>query len=131
RMITRSADGRSTEIKAALNWVYGLAGVTSLIALMINAGIDPTWTLVGGLAVFGFLFAVNSSLHSYLILAFADRNDVALDVGFYYMANAAGRLGGTLLSGWAYQIAGMAGCLGAATVMLILAGVITMIIPRA
>jgi len=122
RMTKRSEDGRSTEIKAAMNWVFALAGVTSLLALAINANADPTWTLIGGLAVFGFLFAVNSSLHSYLILALTDSDDVALNVGFYYMANAAGRLGGTLLSGVAYQWGGLVACLAAAATLLMIAG---------
>ncbi len=131
RLIERSADGRSSEIRAALTWVFGLAGVTSVIALLINAGIDPTWTLIGGLAVFGFLFAVNSSLHSYLILALTESDDVALNVGFYYMANAAGRLGGTLLSGLAYQFAGLVGCLLTAAALVMIAGGFTIALDRA
>jgi hypothetical protein len=62
--------------------------------------------LLGGLMVFGALFAVNSSLHSYLIVSYAKEDGVSLDVGFYYMSNAMGRLAGTVLSGWVYQVYG-------------------------
>ena len=72
--------------------------------------------------MFGFVFAVNSSVHSYLILALTSADHVALNVGFYYMANAAGRLGGTLLSGLAYQIAGLTGCLVTAAILLVVSG---------
>ena len=131
RMTRRSADGRSGEIRSAVNWVFALAGVTSLLALLMNANADPAWTLVIGLAVFGFLFAVNSSLHSYLILALTESDDVALNVGFYYMANAAGRLGGTLLSGLAYQAGGLVGCLAVAATLLMVAGGFTVALDRA
>ena len=81
--------------------------------------------LVCGLAVFGFAFAVNSSVHSYLVLALSDSEEVALDVGFYYMANAAGRLLGTLLSGAAYQAAGLLACLLTAGCLLLAAALLT------
>lgn len=77
-----------------------------------------TATLVAGLLVFGAIFAVNSSLHSYLILAFTRAERVTMDVGFYYMANAAGRLAGTVLSGLTYQLGGLALMLGTASVMV-------------
>ena len=76
-----------------------------------------TVTLVAGLLVFGVVFAVNSSLHSYLILAFSKADRVTMDVGFYYMSNAAGRLVGTLLSGLSYQIGGLSLCLATAAAM--------------
>jgi predicted MFS family arabinose efflux permease len=77
-------------------------------------------SLVSGLLVFGAIFAINSSLHSYLILAFTSDDRVTLDVGFYYMANAAGRLIGTLLSGLSYQFGGLPVCLATAAVLLVL-----------
>ena len=83
----------------------------------------PIWltaSLVGGLLVFGAVFALNSALHSYLILAFTSAGRVTMDVGFYYMSNAAGRLLGTLLSGFSYQIGGVAACLGSSAVMVLL-----------
>ncbi len=121
-LIRRSGDGRSSEIRAAQLWVFALAAVTAGLAVAIEAGLDPSVTLIVGLALFGFVFAVNSSVHSYLILALTNADQVALNVGFYYMANAAGRLGGTLLSGIAYQIAGLTGCLVAAAVLLAISG---------
>ena len=82
-MIKRSGDGRSTEVKASQVWVFALAGVTALIAVAIEMGLDPTLALLIGLGVFGFLFAVNSAVHSYLILALTNSDQVALNVGFY------------------------------------------------
>ena len=83
---------------------------------------DPTnaltLTIVLGLLVFGGIFAVNSALHSFLILSFTDAKRVTMDVGFYYMANAAGRLVGTVLSGLTYQIGGLSLCLGTAALMI-------------
>ena len=121
----RSADGRSSEIKAAQIWVFGLAAVTLGIAGALEAGWDPVTVLGAGLGLFGFVFAVNSSVHSYLILALTDSDQVALNVGFYYMANAAGRLGGTVLSGLAYPWAGLMGGLLTAAGLLVVAGLFT------
>ena len=70
------------------------------------------------LFVFGFVFAINSSIHSFLILKFTDKNRVTLDVGFYYMSNAFGRLMGTLLSGLSYQYGGFSACVLVATILL-------------
>ena len=82
--------------------------VSAAIAVGVAADVAVTAVVVGGLVVFGVVFAVNSSLHSYLILAYSKRDDdVALDVGFYYSANAAGRLSGTIVSGAVYQAAGL------------------------
>ena len=81
------------------------------IALALERGIDPAPVLVAGLIVFGVIFAINSAVHSYLILAYSDAEKVSMNVGFYYMANAGGRLTGTVLSGWAYQHQGLDGCL--------------------
>ncbi len=80
----------------------------------------PLQVLIGGLMLFGAIFAVNSSLHSYLIVSLAGRDGVSLDVGFYYMANAMGRLLGTVLSGWVYQIAGLHACLWISSGFLLL-----------
>ena len=91
----------------------------------------PDLVLVVGLALFGLPFAVNSSLHSYLILAYAGSEKAAEDVGFYYAANAAGRLLGITLSGVLYQIAGITGCLIGSAVMLLLCCLITFLLPLA
>ncbi len=89
----------------------------------------PDLILVVGLALFGLPFAVNSSLHSYLILAYAGSEKAAEDVGFYYAANAAGRLLGITLSGVLYQFAGITGCLVGSAVMLLLCWLITFLLP--
>ena len=111
-------------IAAARGWALALCGVPAVLtALALMAGGAQPWltvALVVGLLVFGAIFAVNSALHSYLILAFTRAERVTLDVGFYYMANAGGRLLGTLLSGLTYQLGGLALMLGVATGMVAL-----------
>jgi MFS family permease len=138
RLIESSTDGLASEVRAARAWALGLAATPALVALGLAAvlplelltthGAQPTgdWGAIGpgavvvaGLGLFGAVFAVNSSLHSYLILAYAKAEDVAMDVGFYYMANAVGRLVGCLLSGWSYQVLGIVGCLGLSTAFLL------------
>ncbi|AKO97924.1 hypothetical protein MALG_02769 [Marinovum algicola DG 898] len=108
----------------ARHWVAALIPVpAALAALVVISGAPAPWltgVLVIGLLIFGALFAVNSALHSYLILAFTSDDRVTLDVGFYYMANAAGRLLGTVMSGLAYQIGGVALCLAAAALFIAL-----------
>ncbi|WP_121061829.1 organoarsenical effux MFS transporter ArsJ [Chachezhania antarctica] len=102
-------------------WVGILALIPAALATLafIAGGVEDwlTVTLIGGLMAFGAVFAINSSLHSYLILAFTSAARVTMDVGFYYMANAAGRLAGTLLSGISYQVGGLPLCLGTAAAM--------------
>jgi len=93
---------RIDEVRATQRWALILGFVSAAIALLVAFDIAVNWAIVGGLIVFGIAFAMNSSLHSYLVLAFSDDDSVALDVGFYYSANAAGRFVGTLLSGLLY-----------------------------
>jgi predicted MFS family arabinose efflux permease len=100
-----------------------------IVALQAPGVPHPDWIIVVGLSLFGFAFAVNSSLHSYLILAYAGSEKAAEDVGFYYAANAAGRLVGILLSGLLYQIGSMTGCLVGSAVMLALCWAITLTLP--
>ncbi|GFE50037.1 MFS transporter permease [Roseobacter cerasinus] len=111
-------------IREARLWVVSLIAVPAGLALLSFVTPAPTtWltvTLIVGLLIFGGLFAVNSALHSYLILAFSTGDRVTMDVGFYYMANAAGRLLGTVLSGASYQLGGLPLCLGTAAVLLAL-----------
>lgn len=90
------------ETRGARLWAGLLALITSALAILVSADAALETSVVVGLVIFGVVFAVNSSLHSYLILAYSEEDDVALDVGFYYGANAAGRLVGTLLSGALY-----------------------------
>jgi predicted MFS family arabinose efflux permease len=93
------------------------------------AGLDPALSLIIGLFAFGAVFAINSAVHSYLILAYSDQDKVAMNVGFYYMANAAGRLTGTVLSGWVYQTQGLEGCLWWSTGFVLAAALISFLLP--
>lgn len=131
RFVKRSTDGLSNEVPSARLWSLVLVAIPVALAVMLQTSILPRLDLViaFGLALFGFAFAVNSSLHSYLILAYAGSKKAAEDVGFYYAANAAGRLGGTLLSGLLYQAAGMTGCLIGSAAMLALCWLITLFLP--
>ena len=107
-LVKRSADGLTAEVPAARLWSGLLAVVPIALALAVAFAVPHlTWVVVVGLGIFGFAFAVNSSVHSYLILAYAGSEKAAEDVGFYYAANAAGRLIGTLLSGLLYQWGGL------------------------
>ncbi len=130
-LVSRSPDGLSREVPAARLWAAVLAAVPiALAVIMQTTGIGrPDLVLVIGLALFGLPFAVNSSLHSYLILAYAGSEKAAEDVGFYYAANAAGRLLGITLSGVLYQFAGITGCLAGSAVMLLLCWLITFLLP--
>ena len=106
----------------AARWVASLAVVPAVLAVVVWLVPEPsaglTAVVVAGLLLFGGLFAVNSALHSYLILSFTDASRVTMDVGFYYMSNAAGRLAGTVLSGLTYQLGGLPLCLGTAALMI-------------
>ena len=123
--ILKAASRTETQILAlAKRWVGLLAIVPAFLAGLVWLAPEPsgglTATIVLGLLVFGGIFAVNSALHSFLILSFTDAKRVTMDVGFYYMANAAGRLVGTVLSGFTYQIGGLPLCLGTAAAMITL-----------
>lgn len=111
RLLRRCHHDEGPDGATARWWAFVLALVPAGLALALIAGFNPAITLIVGLAVFGAVFAINSSVHSYLVLAYTKNDKVALDVGFYYMANAGGRLIGTVLSGWVYQISGLTGCL--------------------
>ncbi|MGL6262071.1 organoarsenical effux MFS transporter ArsJ [Vibrio sp. WXL210] len=128
--ITGKADGRVPNGGAALFWAVLLAVVTGLIALGVQYEWHPQFVIVVGLLIFGAIFAVNSSLHSYLIVSYAKGDGVSLDVGFYYMANAMGRLIGTVLSGWVFQMAGLAACLWVSFAFLVLTALISIKLPR-
>jgi predicted MFS family arabinose efflux permease len=129
-LVKRSSDGLSTELPAARLWSGLLALVPIALALAVTFSVPQlTWVVVIGLGVFGFAFAVNSSVHSYLILAYAGSEKAAEDVGFYYAANAMGRLIGTLLSGVLYQWGGLLAALIGSAVMLVLCWLVTLFLP--
>lgn len=114
----------------ALVWSTLLAFIPALIALSLYLDFSPQLSLILGLMLFGGLFAINSSLHSYLIVSYASEEAVSLDVGFYYMANAMGRLVGTVLSGWVYQSYGLVACLWISTAFIAITALISIKLPR-
>ena len=128
--ITGTMRGELPDGRAAFIWALLLAGLPAAIALGLGSDASSEAVLLGGLLLFGALFAVNSSLHSYLIVSYAKADGVSLDVGFYYMSNALGRLLGTLLSGWIYQRYGLEACLWISCGFVLLAALISMGLPR-
>lgn len=130
-LVRRSPDGLTQEVRAARLWSLGLAVIPAAIAAILasNSGLRPDLILVVGLGLFGFAFAVNSSVHSYLILAYAGSEKAAEDVGFYYGANALGRFAGTLLSGLLYQWGGIGACLIGSCLMLVACFLATLALP--
>ncbi|WP_332102859.1 organoarsenical effux MFS transporter ArsJ [Kineobactrum salinum] len=120
-VVTGRVGGRVPDGRTAMRWAVPLVLLPALMALGLLQGLPPGPTLFVGLLLFGVLFAINSSIHSYLILSYAGADGVSLDVGFYYMANAMGRLLGTVLSGWIFQLAGLEACLLISTLLLLAA----------
>ena len=110
-------------------WGGVLSAITILITLVVARGYGNEFVLVAGLLLFGAIFAINSSLHSYLIVSFADADRVSMDVGFYYMANALGRLVGTILSGLIFQLYGLEACLVVSSLFLVIASLISHKLP--
>jgi hypothetical protein len=123
--------GRTPAGGTAAAIAFALALVAAAIPAGLAAGLPAAAVIIGGLAVFGAIFALNSAVHSYLILDYTDGDKVALNVGFYYMANAGGRLIGCLLSGLLYQWAGLAGCLWGAFAFALVAALVALKLPRA
>jgi predicted MFS family arabinose efflux permease len=119
-MITGKKSGQVPGVSTTVGWAIALCAIPLLISFGLQYSTAPLVMLIGGLLLFGAIFAVNSSLHSYLIVSLAGRDGVSLDVGFYYMANAMGRLIGTLLSGWMYQAYGLEACLWGSSAFLLL-----------
>ena len=129
-LVRRSDDGLSHEVPAARHWSAILALVTVILCVLVWLDVSHLeWVVVVGLGVFGFAFAVNSSVHSYLILAYAGSEKAAEDVGFYYAANALGRFIGTLLSGLLYQWGGLLYALLGSALMLIICWLVTLALP--
>jgi MFS family permease len=129
-LVRRSTDGLSTEVPAARLWSGLLALVPMALAALVLAGVPQLeWVVVAGLGIFGFAFAVNSSVHSYLVLAYAGSEKAAEDVGFYYAANAMGRFFGTLMSGLLYQWGGLACSLAGSAALLAGCWLVTLALP--
>lgn len=128
--ITGTKNGQSPDGQHALAWALVLGIIPVIIALSLTYDWYVSTILLVGLMIFGALFAVNSSLHSYLIVSYAGEDNVSLDVGFYYMANAMGRLIGTILSGWLYQEYGLAACLWVSAAFIGITSVISLGLPK-
>jgi len=129
-LVKRSEDGLSTEVPAARLWSALLALVPMALAGLVWMEVaNLEWVVVAGLGVFGVAFAVNSSVHSYLILAYAGSEKAAEDVGFYYAANALGRFFGTLMSGLLYQWGGLLAALLGSALMLAICWAVTLALP--
>mgnify|MGYP001816092807 FL=1 len=130
KLLDRCLGGGTPRGGTATLGAFVLAILTGLIALGVGLDLPPWVTVVCGLALFGLVFALNSSVHSYLILAYTESDQAALNVGFYYMANAMGRLIGTLLSGVVFQLSGLVGCLWLSAAFVLAATLISLKLPR-
>jgi len=128
-LIKRFGSGQPPRSQTVRFWTTSLIAVPALIAIALQLNLPANLVIISGLLIFGVVFAFNSSVHSYLVLAFTDDDKVALNVGFYYMANSGGRLAGTVLSGLVYQFAGLVGCLWVSTALVLAAAVITHKLP--
>lgn len=131
RFVRRRADEQGAEPDGqTATWLaFALAAFPAAIAVGLSTDLDPGLVLIVGLLAFGVIFAMNSAVHSYLILAYADGDKVAMNVGFYYMANAGGRLTGTVLSGLLYQLEGLQLCLWASVAFVLAAGLLSRLLP--
>lgn len=127
--LTGKKQGKVPTGKSACVWASVLSLLPVLIALSIQFDFYIQYSIIIGLLVFGLIFAINSSLHSYLIVSYASKDGVSLDVGFYYMANAMGRLIGTVLSGWVYQQYGLTACLWISTLFVGIAAYVSYKLP--
>lgn len=128
-LLRRTHHGQGPGGDTARFWVFLLALFPAGIALALQQAWSSELVLIIGLILFGIVFAINSAVHSYLILAYSDHDKVAMNVGFYYMANAGGRLIGTVLSGLIYQTQGLTGCLWWSTAFVIAASLISIGLP--
>ncbi|MEB3358549.1 MAG: organoarsenical effux MFS transporter ArsJ [Synechococcales bacterium] len=129
-LLQRFGSGRPPQASTIRFWTGFLTAIPAAIALALQTGRPAGQTIVIGLMVFGIVFAFNSAVHSYLVLAYTEDDKVALNVGFYYMANSGGRLAGTVLSGLIFQLYGLVGCLWVSAVFVLLAALITLKLPN-
>lgn len=128
--LTGTTEGSDTGRGKLLGYGLALALAPAGIAGALLAGVSPVWVVTLGLLLFGLLFALNSAYHSYLIVRFARADGASLDIGFYYMSNAGGRLLGTVASGALYQMAGLSWCLWVSSALVVAAALAALLIPR-
>ena len=128
--VTGLRNGNVPDGRTALVWGLALAVVPLGMAAGLQLGFDPAVVVVAGLAFFALIFAMNSAVHSFLVVSYADADGVSLDVGFYYMANAAGRLLGTVCSGWIYQSYGLVACLALSAFFILMVALFSYKLPR-
>jgi MFS family permease len=128
--LLRRRSGAEPTGRLAAGLAFLLAVFPAAIAVALGSDIDPAFVVVLGLIGFGIAFALNSAVHSFLILHYAEGRKVAMNVGFYYMANAGGRLAGTVLSGLLYQWRGLEACLWASVAFVLGAGALSLLLPR-
>jgi len=128
--LKKNHHGRGPSGKTAQLWAGILVLIPASIALALQQGLEANRVIIVGLILFGAVFAINSAVHSYLVVAWSEPDKVAMNLGFYYMANAGGRLTGTVLSGWIYQTQGLVACLWGSTVFVLIAALIPLRAPR-
>jgi len=133
KLVRHSHHNKGPDGSTAKFWAFMLAIFPVAIAMGLYTGGQPQIVLISGLIAFGIVFAINSAVHSYLIVAWSDNDKVSMNVGFYYMANAGGRLTGTVLSGLIYQnqgwFGGLIGCLICSSIFIVLAGLFSIKLP--
>jgi len=129
-LLQRLGSGQAPQASTIRFWTGLLTTIPGAIALALQLGRPAGQTIIIGLAIFGIVFAFNSAVHSYLVLAYTADDQIALNVGFYYMANSGGRLAGTVLSGLIFQLYGLVGCLWVSAIFVLLAELITLKLPN-
>ncbi len=129
QLLRSNRPGHAPKARTIQIWTLTLTAVPAIIASAFMAGLAPEIVITGGLILFGIVFAFNSAVHSYLVLAYTEDDDVALNVGFYYMANSGGRLLGTVTSGILFQLYGLEGCLWFSTLLILAAGIFSLKLP--
>jgi predicted MFS family arabinose efflux permease len=129
KLVRRSHHGQGPGGGTARLSAFVLAIFPAGIVIAMQQGWPVETVLVAGLILFGIVFAINSAVHSYLILAYSDHDKVSMNVGFYYMANAGGRLAGTVLSGLVYQTHGLEGCLWLSSGFVLAAAMLSFALP--
>ena len=129
KLARRSHHGQGPGGETARFLAFVLAVLPAGIVIAMQQGWPIETVLVAGLILFGIVFAINSAVHSYLILTYSDHDKVLMNVGFYYMANAGGRLAGTVLSGLVYQTYGLEACLWLSSGFVLAAAMLSFALP--